>query len=92
MVISGYCDSHETKSLRIVSGKNKFTVGDHVASPNVFFHHSPKVAGARLSYISHRQHETKKAGIFKFHCTAAKAGSEIIVIYNAKSILTDNSI
>ena len=25
-------------------------------------------------------------------CTAAKAGSEIIVLYNVKSILTDNSI
>ena len=26
------------------------------------------------------------------HITAAKAGSEIIVLYNVKSILTDNSI
>ena len=71
LVISGYCDSHDAKSLKIVTGGKEFVVGNHVASPDVSFHHSPKIAGARLCYISQRQHETKDAFVFKFHWEVA---------------------
>ena len=72
LVISGYADSHDTKSLRIVTGKNELILGDHVPSPNVSFHHSPKIAGARLRYISQSRHETKNAVVFKFHWEVAQ--------------------
>ena len=86
LVISGYCDDHDTKSLRIVSGKNEFIVGDHVASPNLFFHHSPKVEGARLRYLSYRQHETKKAIVFKFHWEVAAEEAVSPIIEDVKRL------
>ena len=77
LVISGYSDSHDTKSLRIVTGEKEFVVGDHVASPSVTFHHSPKIPGARLRYISHTQDKTTKAVVFKFHWEVAEEDSPV---------------
>ena len=79
LVISGYCDNHDTKSLRIVSGGKEFVVGDHKASSKLSFHHSPKIAGARLRYISQRQHETKDAGVFKFHWEVAEEDNSPVI-------------
>ena len=78
-MISGYCDNHDTKSLRIVSGGKEFVVGDHEASSKLSFHHSPKIAGVRLRYISQRQHETKDAGVFKFHWEVAEEDNSPVI-------------
>ena len=42
--------------------------------------------------ISYTEFNTFYTKIVRYWITAAKAGSEIIVLYNVKSILTDNSI
>merc|ERR1712018_802309 len=60
------------KSLRIVSGGKEFVVGNHESSTKLSFHHSPKIAGARLRYISQRQHKSKDAVVFKFHWEVAE--------------------
>ena len=78
-MISGYCDNPDTKSLRIVSGGKEFVVGNHEASPKLSFHHSPKIAGVRLRYISQRQHKTEDARVFKFHWEVAEEDNSLFI-------------
>ena len=72
LTISGYCDNRETKSLKISSGGKEVTAGKHEgSSEDDFFHHSPKIPGARLCYMSQR--ETKDGVVFKFHWQVSEA-------------------
>ena len=72
LTISGFCDNKEAKTLKMSSGGKEVIAGKHEgSSEDDFFHHSPKIPGARLCYMSQR--ETKDGVVFKFHWQVSEA-------------------
>ena len=87
LTISGYCDNREIKSLKICSGGKEVIAGKHEgSSEDDFFHHSPKIPGARLCYMSQR--ETKDGVVFKFHWQV----SEVKDLPNIEKVPTNKGL